>query len=72
MCSLSYTCIYTRVHTFTHKHTLEEGKRFVYSLINFCSFFNSLPVLLHQTMCPSRSLSVCVSFFLVCCFVKSA
>jgi len=74
LCSLTYTCIHTLVHMFTHKHEhVEGGKNRVFT-DKERNCFPHHQVLLEKllTVPTSWSLLVCVEFFLVCDCVKRA
>ena len=75
----SYTSVFTVLHMYTHIHTYSrlctnthQGKGVKNRVFTkqFCHYHLLLEI--PWTLCPSYTLSVCVCFFLVCCFVRSA
>jgi len=83
-----YICIYNYIHVFAHLHMYTHTRTHVYAQTHthgrgketcfywirkkFCAASNPLWNIKLLTLCPSWSLLVCVSSFLVCCRMKSA
>jgi len=68
-------CVRCPTHVYTHTYTclgtnIHQGRNRLLFTKWFCHYQLLLEIPL--TLCPSYTLSVCVCFFLVCCFVRSA